>query len=170
MARKAKVEVNVGDVFQIPIDDARVGYGQVVLKPEKPILFICVFAMTTPPGASPDIDEIVHSDILLAGSTFDALFRNGQWKIVGNVASNLPLIALPVYKSGIGDEALVETLDRSRSRKASKQEESSLPFRTYTAPIGFELALKAIGGIGEWLPDYDDMKYETLKLSSSVVV
>lgn len=170
MARKAKVEVNVGDVFQIPIDDARVGYGQVVLKPEKPILFICVFAMTTPPGASPDTSDIVRSDILLAGSTFDALINNGQWKIVGNATSNLSSIALPVYKSGIGDDVIVETLDRSRSRKASKQEESSLPFRTYTAPIGFEMALKAIGGIGEWLPLFDKLKYETLKLSSSVVV
>lgn len=170
VAKKAKIEVNVGDVFQIPIDDARIGYGQVVLKPENPILFICVFAATTPPGTSPDLNEIVRSDILLAGSTFDALLNNGRWRIVGNVMSNLSSIALPVYKSGMGAEAIVETLDRSRRRRASKQEESLLPFRTYTAPIGFELALKAIGGIGEWLPPYDDMKYDALKASSDVVV
>jgi len=170
MARKAKQQVNVGDVFQIPIDDSRAGYGQVVLKPEEPVLFICVFAMTTPPGALADVDEIVRSDILLAGSTFNALINNGHWTIVGNVTANLPSIALPVYKSMREDGMIIETLDRSRSRKASRQEESSLPFRTYTAPIGFELALKAIGGVGEWLPEYDDMKYESLKLSSNVVV
>src|SRR4051794_27416313 len=89
MARKTKIEVNVGDVFQIPIDDTRIGYGQVVLKPEKPILFICVFAATTAPGVPPDLDEITRSDILLAGSTFDALFNHGRWTIVGNVTSNL---------------------------------------------------------------------------------
>lgn len=162
--------MNVGDVFQIPIDDARIGYGQVVLKPEKPVLFICVFAATTPPGTLPDLSEIVRSDILLAGSTFDALFRHGRWTVVGNVASNLASIALPVYKSGMGDTAVVETLDRSRRRRATKEEERSLPFRTYSAPILFEDAIKAIGGIGAWLPEYDEMKYDALKASSEVVV
>src|SRR5438105_15772764 len=102
MARKATVKV--GDVFQIPIDDARVGYGQVVLKPENPVLFICVFAATTMRNVSPNFNDIVCSDILLAGSTFDALFKHGRWTIVGNVKSNLSSIALPVYKSGMGDE------------------------------------------------------------------
>jgi hypothetical protein len=170
MARKSKIEVNVGDVFQPPIDGVRTGYGQVVLKPEKPILFICLFAVTTAPGELPKLDEIVRSDILLAGSTFDALFNHGRWKIVGNVTWNLSSIALPVYQSGMGDSAIVETLDRSRRRRANKQEESILPFRTYTAPIGFELALKAIGGIGEWLPPYNDMKYDVLKASSRTIV
>lgn len=170
MARKLKIEMNVGDVFAIPIDDARVGYGQIVLKPEKPVLFICVFAMTSPPGSSPDLNEVVRSDILLMGSTFDALLQNGQWKIVGSIVENLSSIALPVYKSGMGDETIVETVDRSRSRKANRQEEASLPFRTYTAPIGFELALKAIGGVGEWLPLFDKMNYETLKPSSQVII
>lgn len=170
MARNAKVEVNIGDVFQIPIDDARVGYGQVVLKPEDPVYFVCVFAAMTPPGVSPDVGEIIHSDILLAGSTFDALFRNGHWVIVGNITSNLPSIALPVYKYGMGDDAVVETLDRSRRRRATQREEQSLPFRKYRAPIGFELALKAIAGVGEWLPTYDGLKYDVLKQSSQIIV
>lgn len=170
MARKAKVELNVGDVFQIPIDDARVGYGQVVLKPEKPVLFICVFAATTSLGVLPDLNEVVRSDILLAGSTFDAKFRHGHWTVVGNVTSNLSTIALPVYKDGLGDQAFVETLDRSRRRPATTQEERSLPFRTYTAPVGFEMALKAIAGICQWLPAYNDLKYDDLKASSGVVV
>ncbi len=143
----------------------------VVLKPEKPVLFICVFTATTAPGVSPDLDEIVRSDILLAGSTFDALFNHGRWTIVGNVTSNLPSIALPVYRYGMGDtRECVETLDRSRHRRATKEEERSLPFRTYSAPILFEDALKAIAGVGEWLPDYNDMKYDALKASSEVIV
>ncbi|HEX2970891.1 MAG TPA: Imm26 family immunity protein [Tepidisphaeraceae bacterium] len=166
----SKVRVQVGDVFQIPIDNVRVGYGQVVLRPEKNVLFICVFAATTPVGVSPDLDEIVKSDILLAGSTFDAKFRHGHWTIVGEVTSNLSAIALPVYKEGLGDKAFVETLDRSRRRPATRQEEQSLPFRTYTAPVGFEQALKAIAGVGEWLPAYDDLKYDALKASSEVIV
>jgi hypothetical protein len=170
MAKRNKVEVNVGDVFQIAIDDARIGYGQIVAKPEKPILFICVYAMTTRPGESPNIDEIVQSDILLAGNTFDALLNHGHWKIVGNVTSNLPSIALPVYKSGMGETAIVETLDRSRRRRATVAEENSLPFRDYAAPILFEDALKAIAGVSAWMSDYDDLQYEPLRRSSEVVV
>jgi hypothetical protein len=34
----------------------------------------------------------------------------------------------------------------------------------------FELALKAIAGVGEWVADYDDLKYDNLKASSEVVV
>jgi hypothetical protein len=165
-----KVKVKVGDVFQIPIDSARVGYGQVIMQPEKNVLFICVFAATRPPNAMPDLDEIVRSDILLAGNTFDAKFNHGHWPIVGNVTSNLAEIELPNYKSGKGDTAVVETLDRSRRRPATKQEEQLLPFRTYTAPVGFELAIKAIAGVGDWLADYDDLKYDDLKRSSEVIV
>lgn len=163
-----KVKAKIGDVFQIPIDDARVGYGQVVLFPEKSSLFICVFAATTPPGVEPDLNEIVRSDILLAGSTYDGKLWHGHWPIVGNVTTNLPSIALPVYKSGMGATAIVETLDNSRRRPATKQEEEFLPFRHYAAPGVFEDALKAIAGLGEWR--YDKLSYEILKASSEVVV
>ena len=166
----AKVKTKVGDIFQIPIDSNRVGYGQVVLLPEANVLFICVFAATTRPDETPDLCEIVHSDILLAGNTFDAKFNHGHWHIVGNVTDNLPSIELPIYKYGRGSETMVETVDRSRCRRATKAEEYSLPFRTYTAPVGFELAIKAIGGVGEWLEDFNDLKYDQLRKSSNVVI
>jgi len=31
-------------------------------------------------------------------------------------------------------------------------------------------AIKAIAGIGVWLPEYDKMKYDTLKASSKVII
>jgi len=166
----SKVKVQVGDVFQIPIDNSRVGYGQVVARPEKNVLFICVFAATTAADLIPDLAEIVRSEILLAGNTFDAKFNHGHWSIVGNMTSNLVEIPLPHYKSGMAESVIVETLDRSRRRAATKEEEELLPFRTYSAPVGFELAIKAIAGNGVWLPDYDDLKYDKLKISSTIVV
>lgn len=164
-----KVKVNVGDIFQIPIDSARVGYGQVVFIPEKKVLFVCVYAETTRPDETPNIRQIVQSDVLLAGNTFDGKIWNGDWPIVGNIMENLPSIALPTYKYGMGDEAVVETLDRTRRRRATPEEEQSLPFRAYTAPIRFELALKAIGGVGEWRDDFDSLSYEQLRKSSEVI-
>lgn len=169
----SRVKISVGDVFQIPIDSARVGYGQVVLRPEKNVkgvLFICVYAETTRPDEAPKIRQIVQSDILLAGNTFDAKLNNGDWPIVGNLTENLPTIALPNYKYGMGDEAVVETLDRTRRRRATPEEERSLPFRSFTAPIGFELALKAIGGVGEWRDDFNSLNYEELRKTSEVIV
>ncbi len=166
----SKVKVQVGDVFQIPIDDSRWGYGQVVLQPEKNVLFICVFAATTESDQAPDLEQVVRSDILLAGNTFDAKFNHGHWPIVGNLISNLVKIPLPNYKSGKEETTIVETLDRSRRRSATKEEEQFLSFRTYTAPVGFELALKAIAGVGRWLLGYDDLKYDKLKVSSKIMV
>lgn len=165
-----KVPVKVGDVFQIPIDETRIGYGQVVLQPEKHVLFICVFATTTRLGAMFDLEEVVRSEILLAGNTFDAKFNHGHWTIVGNITSNLPRVVLPNYKHGMGERTIVETLDRSRQRHATKEELELLPFRTYTAPVGFELALKAIAGVGPWQPAYDELKYDYQRRSSKVAV
>ena len=62
----SKFKAKIGDIFQIPIDAARVGYGQVVLLPEKNVLFICIFAAMTKLGERPDLKAIVRSEILLA--------------------------------------------------------------------------------------------------------
>lgn len=171
MADKAKI--SVGDVFQITIDSARVGYGQVVLRPEKNVkgvLFICVYAETTRPGEIPSIRQIVQSDILLAGNTFDAKLNHRHWPIVGNITDNLPSIALPHYKCAQSDAVVVENLERTRRRQATAAEANELPLRTYTSPAVFELALKAIGGVGEWRDEFDDLKYDELRKSSEVVV
>jgi hypothetical protein len=165
-----KVKITVGDVFQVPIDSERVGFGQVVALPEKNVLFICIFSAMTHPNETPDLRQIVHSDILLAGNTFDAKFNHGHWRIVGNVTDNLTSIDLPVYKYGKGAETMVEALDRSKSRRATEAEEELVPFRTYTAPIGFELALKAISGVGVWSDDFYDLKYDPLRKSSQLML
>jgi len=168
-----KVEINVGDVFQIPIDSARVGYGQVVLRPEKNVkgvLFICVYAETTRPDEAPDIRQIVQSDILLAGNAFDAKLNHRHWPIVGNTTENLASVALPNYKYAQGDDVVVENLDRTRRRPATVEEAHALPLRTYSSPAVFELALKAIGGVGEWRSEFDDLKYDELRKSSDVIV
>ena len=109
-----KVNAKVGDIFQIPIDDARVGYGQVVVQPEKNVLFVCVFSATTRSGEQPELDAVVRSEILLAGNTFDAKIWHGHWPVVGNVPPNMRAIALPNYKEGQPGQAFGESLDLKR--------------------------------------------------------
>lgn len=165
-----RVKARVGDIFQIPIDDTRVGYGQVVMQPDKSSLFICIYSIRTRPGEQPDLDAVVQSEILLAGNTFDARIWHGYWPVVGNIEPNMATIALPNYKEGLPGRANVENLDRTRRRPATKEEEQILPFRSYVAPIRFEKALKALAGIGEWRPEHEDLKYERVLRCSSVIV
>ncbi len=165
-----KVKAKVGDVFQIPIDDTRVGYGQVVVQPEKNVLFVCVFSATTRPDEHPDPEVVLRSEILLAGNTFDAKIWHGHWPVVGNTPPNMDAIALPNYKEGLPGQAFVESLDLKRRRRATIEEERLLSFRGYVAPVRFENALKALFGIGEWLADYEDLKYQRVRESSSIMI
>ena len=55
------IRVKLGDIFQIPLDATRFGYGQVVAQPEKKVLFICVFAAVTERGKQPNLDAVTHS-------------------------------------------------------------------------------------------------------------
>jgi len=165
-----KIKAKVGDIFQMPIDDTRVGYGQVVVQPERKVLFVCAFAATTRPGEQPDLNVILRSEILLAGNTFDAKIWHGHWPVVGNLPPNMGTIVLPNYKEGLPGQALVESLDRTRRRRATIDEERLLPFRLYVAPVGFEKALKALFGIGEWLADDEDLRYDRVRQSGLIVI
>ncbi len=163
-----KVRASIGDVFQIPIDDARVGYGQVIAQPLKGVLYICAFRMTTMRDEQPYLDAILGSEVLLAGNTFDAKIWHGHWPVVGNVEPKA--IALPNYKEGAPGQALVESFDQKRRRRATAEEERLLPYRSYSAPMVIQDALKAALGIGEWLPNYEDLKYERVRQAASVLV
>jgi hypothetical protein len=155
-----RVKPKVGDIFQVPLDTVRFGYGQVVALPEKNVLFICLFAATTERSVQPDLQAIVRSAILLAGNTFDAKLWHGHWPVVGNMTPDLAAIVLPNYKEGPPGQAFVENLDLTRRRRATPQEEAILPFRSYVAPVRYEKALQALAGIGEWRPEYEDLRYE----------
>lgn len=134
------------------------------------MLFICVFAAVTERGEQPNLDAVTHSEILLAGNTFDAKIWHGHWPVVGNRLPDMRNIALPNYKEGLPGQCFAESLDLTRRRPATAEEEKILPFRSYVAPVRFEKARKALAGVGEWSPDYDELKYEHARRSSAVVV
>ncbi len=165
-----EVKAKVGDIFQIPLDSSRVGYGQVLAQPEKNVLFICLFSTKTERGIQPDLLSIIRSEILLAGNTFDAKIWHGHWPVVGNIMPDLENIALPNYKEGPPGQAFVENLNLTRKRAATKQEEDVLLFRSYVAPVRYEKALKALAGVGEWRSEYDELRYEHTLRSSKVVI
>jgi hypothetical protein len=164
-----RTKAKLGDVFQIPLDGARVGYGQVVAQPQKDVLFVCLFAAVSKTEEQPNLQTILRSEILLAGNTFDGKIWHGHWPVVGNVPPS-SAIALPKYREGLPGHAFVESFDMTKRRVATIEEESVLPFRTFVAPIRLENALKALLGTGEWLEEYDHMRYELVQRSSKVVI
>ena len=151
MNRKPKV----GDVFLIPLDDARCGIGQVA-GDWRGELYVVVFDKVVSPDAH--AEEAAGTGLLFAALTLDAKFFHGDWPIIGSAPDNLASIPQPVFKVDQGGQTYLETRDRSCSRKASPDEADNLRLRTVVAPIRIETALKAANGLGEWQGRFDELR------------
>jgi hypothetical protein len=96
--------------------------------------------------------------LLFAALSLDAKIYHGHWPIVGNVKKNLKRIPQPVFKIDQGGRMYLESRDSSIYRPASNSQAERLRYRTIVAPIRLENALKALCGVGEWHPDYDELR------------
>lgn len=152
MKQKAKT----GDVFLIPIDGSSFGIGQIA-GDWKGELYITVYDVTF---QTDDVDPrvVTTAKLLFAALSLDAKIHNGDWRIIGNVTENLGQVPQPFFKVNQDGQVFVESRDRSITRPASHSEAEALRFRTVVAPVRLENALKAIEGIGEWNPKFDDLR------------
>jgi hypothetical protein len=167
VAKRPKAKL--GDVFLVPIDDKRVGVGQVVDVLDKE-LYLVVFEGCWPREDPPTADCVDGLEVAFASLSLDAKIWHGHWPIVGNRKANLGNIALPVFKVERGGEFYVESHDERRTRKATAEEAVQLRFRKTVAPVRLEKALKAVHDVVEWSSEYDEIRYERLKESSKVQV
>src|SRR6266571_3133146 len=115
------IKPRIGDVFEIPIDESRVAYGQIVAERMKSHLMV-VFRTACERGANPDLATIVNDDIVFMAESFDAKIWNGDWPILGNVKPDLSRITLPLYKVSVdrADNLHVESYDGLRRRPATR--------------------------------------------------
>jgi hypothetical protein len=105
----AKPRAKRGDVFSIPIDDRRVGYGQVVLKNHSSFpIYIVVFGTAYDRNQEVSLNEIVADGIALVGASMDARIYHGMWKIIGNIEPDRSRIPRPNFKVYIGGSDFVE--------------------------------------------------------------
>jgi co-chaperonin GroES (HSP10) len=158
-----KIRFKIGDVFSVPIDNDRLGYGQVVDVFEK-VLIYCVFyshLLTREPKLTP-------SDILLAGITARAKIENGDWQVVGNEIRNLNDIKRPSFKVMIDERMHIVSFSGQTKRKIEEEEADILTFRNVVAPIRYEKALCAHFGVGDWLQPYDKLLYENVVRSNEI--
>lgn len=163
MGQKAKV----GDVFLVPIDQARFGIGQIAGDWQGELYIIIYDAVCNIGDVDPNI--VKSKQPLFAALSLDAKIYNGDWPIIGNIIENLKLIPQPVFKINQGKRIFLETRDRSISRPASNSEIEMLRLRTIVAPIRLENALKAHNGVGDWIPRYDDLRVEYAFKSSQLI-
>lgn len=154
-----------GDVFLIPLDDDRVGLGQIVdvLRSE---LYVVVYDKAWDAGNPPSPQKVFILTPLFASLTLDAKLYHGDWKIIGNVTDNLSAIKLPLSKVRISGKMHIESHDGSWRRPATAAEAEHLRFRKTVAPVRLEKALQAQHGIVEDHPAYDDLRYELVVESS----
>jgi hypothetical protein len=145
----------MGDVFLIPLDERRYGIGQLAGN-WRGELYVVIYDKVVSAEASPaDVD---NEPLQLAALTLDAKLHRGDWRIIGNRKENLETIPQPWFKVGVEGQTYVEARDRSVMRPATATEATALRLRTVVAPVRLENALKALHGIGEWHPHFDELR------------
>lgn len=163
------MKLKVGDIFTIPVSEGKTGFGQIINIPNKHNFIIVVFENAYTGKEWPSLTEIIADRILFLGYTMDALIYHKDWKIIGNVSSNINKIKLPYYKLGTFPDVKIVNYKGDTLRKASKNEFDNLEYETVVAPVRYELALQAYHKIGKWNEDYDRLLYDRTLDSIKVV-
>ncbi len=162
------IKPSLGDVFMLPVGDGSYGIGQVA-GDWKGELYLVIYDASYATAVA-DPNDVCSLNPLLSALSLDAKIYNGDWPIVGNTMENLSSLPQPVYKVEQGGRLYIESRDRNVTRVASQGEESVLRFRNVVAPIRLENALKALRGVGEWNPRFDELKPDYAQESAKVLI
>lgn len=155
MASRRSRRVRIGDVFQIPLDDERTGYGQVVAKRMSAYLVI-LFKAADPAEGTLELSSIINGKIAGMAETLDSKLWNGDWPVVGNTPPDWSRICLPNYKVAYGgpDNMHVEAYDGKRHRPATRREIEMLRFREVCSAMRVQKAFQAFHGAIPWNDNY----------------
>src|SRR5438874_13227127 len=94
MAPEKGIRPKVGDVFEVPINESQVGYGQVAAKRLQSYL-MAIFKTAYRRGQRPELSRITADDIAFLGASLDAKIWDGGWVIVGNLPPDRARMPLP---------------------------------------------------------------------------
>jgi hypothetical protein len=171
---RRRLRLQVGDVFSIPVDDDRVGYGQIVASwgESGGQFYFAVFDGVHPRDKVPDLDAVLAEPLILLALSMDALLVHGHWQVVGHAEVGDRRIPWPAYKEGVSPPGSFDVVDASgqRRRAASDEEAARLPFRTVVAPIRIEKALRALHGIEPWDDAHDSLRPVDHELTSAALL
>jgi Immunity protein 26 len=155
---RQRMRLSIGDVFQLPLDSSRVGYGQIVGSYERSAYWFAIFERPYEFGERPDVADVVRGRIALLGLSLDALLYHKRWEIVGNAP--VGQIEWPTYKESVAPDVF-EAVDHTGSmrRPATPEEADRLPYRSVVAPMRLQNAFRALHGAAEWNEEYDKLRY-----------
>lgn len=139
-----------GTVFSLPLDEERVGYGEVAWTSRYAHCF-AIFAEAYPRHQQVPVERVVGGRLAFLGRSTDALLLHGRWQVVGHREIDATTYPLPAYKAELapGVFEVSDFMDTQR-RRATAEEAEKLPPRSSRSPIGFEHLLRALHGLEEW--------------------
>jgi Immunity protein 26 len=148
----------IGDVFRLPIDSNRVGFGQIVGKYGRDAYYFAIFELPHTVEEPVDIPSLVEGEISLLALSLDALLVRGDWEIIGRTEP--PPLRWPIYQEAVAPD-IFDAVDYTGNerRPISEREASSLPTRSIVAPIRVQNAFQALHGAGPWQDAYDRLRY-----------
>lgn len=169
---KRRLRARPGQVFQVPLADNLVGYGQILAKIRPNPLFVAMFDLISPASETLGLEAVVNSKPVLLGNTLDAKIWHGHWPVIGSREPCLDGIPFPKFKVSIGrsNAVYVISYDGNKRRRATEDEEALLELRTTVSPALFERALKAFHGIEEWNEKFDKLRVANVNRSSLVEI
>jgi|1186.fasta_scaffold26368_2 hypothetical protein len=163
----------VGDVFTVPIDDERIGYGQIVATwgDSGSHFYFLFFDAVYSSNEEPDLDEVVGRPVASLGLSMDALLRHKRWRVVGRRDVPSGSLRWPAYKESVAPEAF-DVVDHTGEvrRRASNDEAERLPYREVVAPIRLENAFRALYDAGEWNDAYETLLPVTEDATSAALL
>ena len=154
----SRLKLKTGDVFAVPIDEARVGVGQIVATYGKDAYYFAIFDVTASDLGSIDLEQAPQQRVVFLALSLDAKLAAGHWSIVGHrpVREGMPL---PAFKETVGSPDRIDVVDYSgeRRRPAQAAEVELLSNRKVVAPVRLEKALRAKHGLEPWTEAYSDL-------------
>jgi Immunity protein 26/Regulator of ribonuclease activity B len=142
-----------GDVFQIPVDDDRAAYGQVLSTKE--FLHLVVFDGLHDPDGEHDLDEVLRAPVIFYAWTRDDFLRNGKWPVVESRVVE-PNATPPVEFIEMAEPDEFQAVDWVGNvlRPASPAEVENAPFRSINSPKFVQEAVEAWHGGRPWQDKY----------------
>ena len=151
-------QIETGDVFSVPIENARFGIGQIVARYGKVAYYFAIFDAVAADPASVDLAQVTQQRLLFLALSLDTKLAAGHWHVLGNqpIREGLPL---PAFKEMVGGPDRIDVVDYSgkRRRRAEPAEVEFLPNRKTVAPVRLEKALRAKHGLEPWTEAYSDL-------------
>lgn len=108
----SRLKLRIGDVFAVPIDEARVGVGQIVATYGKDAYYLAIFDAVAPDPVSIDVDHAPQQQVVFLALSLDAKLAAGHRSIVGN----RPVrdgICLPAFEEAVGGPGRIDVVDYS---------------------------------------------------------